>query len=240
VTGRSRLLSRQSRALPRAIERRTDPSPALNLTLPSSSLAIIPVLPRSIYPAWATAAFDWYLDTYGDPLVRRKGGRVRARPLSSPSTFNLSLPLFFYTTRHTPTGLSLSADTLHDLPVSLPLLQMATLPPWFKALVWSELLLQLPFFIVAVAAFAKGDARIVKPAAAYGLSVATTLVPILAELAASPAIEDETNRRTLLAFYFPYLVVPLAIGVWALRAAGSDPFVRKGGRGGTRGRGKRV
>lgn len=101
---------------------------------------------------------------------------------------------------------------------------MATLPPWFKALVWSEIVLQLPFFFVAAVAFARGDARIVRPAAAYGFSVATTLLPILAELAASPAIEDGASRRTLLAFYTPYLVLPLAIGVWALRAAGTDPF----------------
>lgn len=144
---------------------------------PSPLLFHLPVLPRALYPAWATRAFDWYLDTYGDPL-------------------------------------------------------MAALPPWFKALVWSEVLLQLPFFFVAAAAFAKGDARIVRPAAAYGFSVATTLVPILAELAASPAITDEASRRTLLAFYTPYLVLPLAIGVWALRAAGSDPFSGKGGGGG--------
>lgn len=118
---------------------------------------------------------------------------------------------------------------------------MASLPPWFKALVWSELLLQLPFFVVAVVGFARGDARIVKPAAAYGVAVATTLVPILAELAASPAIKDETVRRTLLAFYAPYLAVPLAIGVWALRAAGTDPFAGKvRGGGGARGRAKRA
>lgn len=101
---------------------------------------------------------------------------------------------------------------------------MATLPAWFKALVWSEILLQLPFFFAAIVAFVKGDARIVKPAAAYGVAVATTLVPILADLASSEAISDERTRRTLLAFYFPYLAVPLAIGIWALRAAGTDPF----------------
>ena len=28
-----------------------------------------PVLPRAWYPAWATAAFDWYVGTYKDPLV---------------------------------------------------------------------------------------------------------------------------------------------------------------------------
>ena len=42
---------------------------------------------------------------------------------------------------------------------------MATLPPWFKALVWSEVLVQLPFFFWAAAAFARGDARVVRPAA---------------------------------------------------------------------------
>lgn len=66
------------------------------------------VLPRSLYPDWATGTMDWYLSTYGDPLCK-----------------------------HTP--------------------------PWFRALVWSELLVQLPFFCYGAYAFAVGDPRVQKP-----------------------------------------------------------------------------
>ena len=180
-----------------------------NLPLSTSPLSSFSVLPRSFYPVWATSAFDWYLDTYGDPLVRALDAGDRA-------VLSLSLPPCLLRPTH----------IIFLSPLYL-VTQMTTLPAWFKALVWSELTLQLPFFLVAVPAFVKGDARIVKPAAAYGVAVATTLVPILADLAASEAIADEGTRRTLLAFYFPYFAVPLTIGVWALRAAGTDPFAGK-------------
>ena len=36
-------------------------------------------------------------------------------------------------------------------------------PPWFRALVWSELLIQLPFFCYGAYAFAVGDPRVQKP-----------------------------------------------------------------------------
>lgn len=105
---------------------------------------------------------------------------------------------------------------------------MVARPPWFVALVWMEVLVQLPFFVYALAAFSRRAPAVRKPAAAYGISTATTLVPILAELAASaPA----ATRATLIAFYVPYLVVPLGIGWWMLAAVG-DPFggrARKGG-----------
>ena len=85
---------------------------------------------------------------------------------------------------------------------------------------------QLPFFLYALAAFARRDHRVRAAAAAYGVSTATTLVPILAELAATaPA----AHRTTLLAFYAPYAVVPAVIGVWMLAAKG-DPFGAGGGK----------
>lgn len=78
----------------------------------------------------------------------------------------------------------------------------------------------MPFFVYALAAFWRRDHRVRTPAAAYGVSTATTLVPILAELAATAPRE---HRATLVAFYAPYLVVPLGIGWWMLAAKG-DPF----------------
>ena len=102
---------------------------------------------------------------------------------------------------------------------------MTSRPPWFVALVWMEVMVQLPFFVYALAAFGARSRSVRGLAAAYGVSTATTLVPILAELAATaPA----ASRATLLAFYAPYLVVPAGIGWWMLAAGGGDPF---GGRG---------
>ena len=61
---------------------------------------------------------------------------------------------------------------------------MTSRPPWFVALVWMEVLVQLPFFVYALAAFGARSRSVRGLAAAYGVSTATTLVPILAELAA--------------------------------------------------------
>ena len=105
-------------------------------------------------------------------------------------------------------------------PPSLSPPQLLARPPWFRALVWLEVALQLPFFLYALAAFWRRDHRVRALAAAYGVSTATTLVPILAELAATA---PQAHRATLLAFYAPYAVVPAAIGAWMLAAKG-DPF----------------
>lgn len=87
--------------------------------------------------------------------------------------------------------------------------------PWFQALAWTEVALQLPFFFVAAYAFARAREWIRTPSIIYGLCTATTLVPIFGELyyANSP----EYNKYILLGFYVPFFVVPLAIAVRALR-----------------------
>jgi hypothetical protein len=86
-------------------------------------------------------------------------------------------------------------------------------PLWFASLVWCELLLQLPFFFVASYAFIAGKNWIRAPAIAYGTHAATTLVPILAELAFSPLGRSNPNRGQLLLIYGVYLAMPLAIAV---------------------------
>jgi EXPERA (EXPanded EBP superfamily) len=135
---------------------------------PPHLFSLFSVLPRTLYPTWATSAFDWYVATYKDPL-------------------------------------------------------MVARPPWFRALVWLECAVQFPFFIYAAAAFARRDHRVRPWAAAYGISTATTLVPIMAELAATaPA----ATKHTLLAFYAPYAIIPAVIGAWMLTAKG-DPFGAK-------------
>ncbi|KAK9824196.1 hypothetical protein WJX72_008450 [[Myrmecia] bisecta] len=99
---------------------------------------------------------------------------------------------------------------------------MGEMPPWFKALVWNEVFIQLPFFFVGAYAFAAGKAWIRKPAIVYGLTTATTLVPILGEFILSP--KTDFARWTLVAFYIPYLIVPLMIGIKMLFV--EQPFAR--------------
>ena len=80
-------------------------------------------------------------------------------------------------------------------------------PPWFKAIVWVEVLGQLPFFAVALYAWLYRREWVRVPAIVYGAHVATTLVPILGHFmgAAIPT----AKLQLLLAFYAPYLLVPL-------------------------------
>ena len=94
--------------------------------------------------------------------------------------------------------------------------------PWFKALIYAELALQLPFFFVASYALAARRNWIRIPALAYGVHTATTLLPILAELADSPEVPSPAARAQLLALYAPYLLLPLACAVWM--AASPQPF----------------
>ena len=102
------------------------------------------------------------------------------------------------------TGDPLMAPIVHGTPVA----------PWFQALIYGELALQLPFFFVAVYAFWRRLNWIRMPALAYGVHTATTLLPILLELAASPDIATRAARAQLLALYTPYLLLPLACAAW--------------------------
>ncbi|EIE23813.1 hypothetical protein COCSUDRAFT_83688 [Coccomyxa subellipsoidea C-169] len=115
------------------------------------------VLPRSWYADGAVNMLEWYVEQFGDPLVK-----------DSPS--------------------------------------------WFRVLVWNEILLQLPFFFVGAYAFAAGKRWIRQPAIVYGVSTATTLLPILGELVLTPA-KAGVRRTELILFYLPYLLVPLALAV---------------------------
>jgi len=118
-------------------------------------------------------------------------------------------------------------------------------PAWFRALVLGELLLQVPFFFVAIYAFARRRNWIRLPALAYGVHTATTLLPILLELAESPevpslaarvqvrrsarncargAILSQAGVLQLLLLYAPYLLLPLVCALWM--ASSPQPFVQ--------------
>lgn len=100
-------------------------------------------------------------------------------------------------------------------------------PDWFKAIVWVEVLLQLPFFFYALAAWLRADNGLRVPLIIYAAHVATTLVPIFGVFAAATAIPAD-KRAVLAAIYAPYLLMPLAF----LYRAVSRPqlFPTKGGK----------
>mmetsp|Transcript_34900 Transcript_34900/g.76299 ORF Transcript_34900/g.76299 Transcript_34900/m.76299 type:complete len:163 (+) Transcript_34900:46-534(+) len=90
-------------------------------------------------------------------------------------------------------------------------------PAFIRALVWCELLLQLPFFIVALYAYAKKLEWIRIWTVVYGVHTSTTLAPILFELWNVPTIPTDQHRLVLTGIYLPYLLVPLFLGSVELR-----------------------
>ncbi|NXY51828.1 SGMR2 protein, partial [Ceuthmochares aereus] len=92
-------------------------------------------------------------------------------------------------------------------------------PEWFKAFIYCEAFLQMPFFPIAAYAFLKGGCKWIRtPAIIYSTHVATTLVPILAHIlfhdfSKSEDLGPQTlrERLALLSIYVPYLLIPLLI-----------------------------
>ncbi|KAL4429047.1 hypothetical protein ABPG77_006086 [Micractinium sp. CCAP 211/92] len=97
---------------------------------------------------------------------------------------------------------------------------MMGLPTWFRSLVVSEIVVQLPFFFVATYAFLGRKNWIRIPAILYGAFVTATMLPILAELALHEA--PGYQRAAVTSFYSPYLVVPLVLALHM--AATPQPF----------------
>ena len=97
-------------------------------------------------------------------------------------------------------------------------------PPWFQALVASEFLVQVPFFVVAchVLTHEKYTQLERYPrwfqtlCIIYGSSVSTTLVPILPSFWTSDAMTSAQIAMTT-GFYAPYLLFPLALLYLAAR-----------------------
>ena len=107
---------------------------------------------------------------------------------------------------------------------------------WFRSIICAELLLQLPFFVVALLALRgafdaprtaaplrglASPAWLLTAAVAYGAHVATTMVPILATFALhserGPNAITPGHRAALVAIYCPYLIMPLAV-LWRAAA----------------------
>ncbi|NXN31688.1 SGMR2 protein, partial [Nycticryphes semicollaris] len=92
-------------------------------------------------------------------------------------------------------------------------------PAWFKAFIYCEAFLQVPFFPIAAYAFFKGCCKWIKtPAIIYSTHVATTLFAILAHIlfhdfSESQNLGPQTQRErlVLLSVYAPYLLIPLLL-----------------------------
>jgi len=93
-------------------------------------------------------------------------------------------------------------DTLMMLPFDL----------WFRSLVAVEVLVQVPFFVVAVCILSNADKYsgsgwFKTTCLLYGSHAATTLIPILA-ITLFNEINSVSEKVVLLSFYFPYLIFP--------------------------------
>ncbi|KAJ8298177.1 hypothetical protein KUTeg_024708 [Tegillarca granosa] len=96
---------------------------------------------------------------------------------------------------------------------------MVAPPAWFKTFVYCEMLVQFPFFFVALFAFWKGIEQckwIRIPLIVYSTHVATTTIAICYHIyahdfrtSAFPGPESMPQRLLLLSFYFPYLLIPV-------------------------------
>mmetsp|Transcript_11288 Transcript_11288/g.20393 ORF Transcript_11288/g.20393 Transcript_11288/m.20393 type:complete len:111 (+) Transcript_11288:143-475(+) len=103
---------------------------------------------------------------------------------------------------------------------------MASPPSWLRSLLAAELLLQLPFFPFAAAAFwraSPADNAMRLPCIIYGTHVVTTQIPILAAIVLDTEhVKSESHRWKLFGMYVPYLAVPLLLT--AVMLARPTPF----------------
>lgn len=94
-------------------------------------------------------------------------------------------------------------EALHDVYMARP-------PAWFRAMVWAELLLQLPFFLAALHAYRRRARWIRLPAIVYGVHVASFVYVILFALWHEPTLTTQ-QCFWLTGIYAPYLLLPLLI-----------------------------
>ena len=101
----------------------------------------------------------------------------------------------------------LSTRTFYVEFFKYPLVEYA--PIWFKSLVLIEFIIQLPFMIFASWMLFTGYKRKSLFLVAYGIHVCTALIPCLGEL----WVNGGEHWIYLVAFYIPYFIVPLMMGV---------------------------
>lgn len=101
-----------------------------------------------------------------------------------------------------PFYVSQSNDTLMVTPFDI----------WFRSFVAFEVLVQVPFFVVAVRVLSNtarysGSGWFKTTCLVYGSHAATTLIPILATTIFNE-INSAPEKAVLLSFYLPYLLFP--------------------------------
>lgn len=94
-------------------------------------------------------------------------------------------------------------------------------PVWLKSFIIAELLLQFPFFLVAIYGLIHKKNWIRIPSIMYGTHVATTVLPIIAEILFSTLLSLE-QKLILFGFYFPYFAIPAWLALYM--AVNEVPF----------------
>eukprot|EP00735_Rhodelphis_limneticus_P008619 TRINITY_DN21738_c0_g1::TRINITY_DN21738_c0_g1_i1::g.1224::m.1224 TRINITY_DN21738_c0_g1::TRINITY_DN21738_c0_g1_i1::g.1224 ORF type:complete len:179 (+),score=23.10,sp/Q5BJF2/TMM97_HUMAN/38.99/8e-28,DUF2781/PF10914.3/7.8e-33 TRINITY_DN21738_c0_g1_i1:68-604(+) len=93
-------------------------------------------------------------------------------------------------------------------------------PTWYRGIIWIELFCQFPFFFYAFYSILVGNKSVRGPAVIYGAHVATTLIPILAEVWFNGVTHGLSlaQQCTLTAVYAPYFIIPfllmLKFAIW--------------------------
>lgn len=92
-------------------------------------------------------------------------------------------------------------------------------PAWFKALIWSELFLQVPACFVLGLGWLREAEWVKKPSLVYSVHVLTTMVPIMGTLLSDPR---PTTKCT--AVYAVWVLLPLLLAVRCARAGDAPLF----------------
>ena len=135
---------------------------------------------------------DWYIQQYKDPLVR-------AEALAEWCVTQTGL-LPVVPRQKRPHNKRLMLDTC--------LFQVSGKPSWFIGCGYFELLVQVPFFAVAVYGYALNREWIRLPNLVFSSASAAVMIPIMSELVLS---SHEFEKSAVLAMYCPFAIMPIFI-----------------------------
>lgn len=106
---------------------------------------------------------------------------------------------------------------------------VATRPIWFKSCVWAELLFQFPLILWLLPQWIRRDNAARSASLVYGAHVATTMVPIYAELLLAP--ESEATPLCVAVYgiwiFFPVLILHRCLSCEELWPVTAESAARK-------------